>query len=210
MSERIAYNEMSRTASIRAAAFAVLLLALVPLSGCGAPPLATGYRTYSLTDQGIAHLSFEYPASFNVRQVQLYDENGYERMDLDGPYSRATRSRTSMWVVAQRYTNPISIGDMLGSAQAVASSLDSYQLLDRSTYYFNGITAEQFSYFYFASRTDYEKKILGFTPAPTVARQVFFIYGGLNWTVAVTGDQATAEADAPLFEHLLATLTMLP
>jgi hypothetical protein len=187
----------------------VPLLAVAVLTACSGP-VPTGYRTYSLPDKGIAHLSFEYPASFNVRQVQLYDDSDYERMDIDGPYSRQTRDRTTMWVVAQRYTSPITVGDLVDSAQAVASGLAGYRLLERGPFYFNGITAEQFSYFYYAARSEYERKILGFTPAPTVARQIYFSLDGLQWTIAMTADEATVDADTPGFEHLLQTFTLLP
>jgi uncharacterized membrane protein len=195
-------------ASTLMAGMVVFALSMVASCGAAAPP--TGWRTYSLTDKGIAHLSFEYPATFNITQVQLYDDTGYERMDLEGPYSRQTRDRTTTWVVAQRYTPMLSVGDLLQSALTVAGGLSGYRLIDRSTYYFNGITAEQITYFYYASRTDYERKILGLTPAPTVTRQVYFIANGLNWTVAMSADQSRVEADTPGFEHMLATFTLLP
>jgi hypothetical protein len=195
--------------SLLNATAAACLFAALTLASCSTP-VPTGYRTYSLPDKGIAHLSFEYPASFNVRQVQLYDDTGYERMDIDGPYSRQTRDRATMWVVAQRYTSPISVGDLIASAQAVAGGLSGYKLLDRSPFYFNGITAEQFSYFYYAPRSDYERKILGFTPAPTVSRQIYFSLNGLEWTIAMTTDEARLDVDNPGFEHLLQTFTLLP
>ena len=194
--------------------FTGLLLSLVLAGSSFLPacdqPMATGYRTYALPDKGMAHLSFEYPAAFNVRQVQLFDDSGIERIDLDGPYSRKYRDRTTMWVVAQRFDASITIGDMIQAAMSVTGGLSGYRLIDRSTTNVNGITAEQFSYFYYASRTEYEKNILGFEPAPTVTRQVYFSYNNLQWTVAMTADENTVEADTPGFEHFLQTLTMLP
>ena len=161
-------------------------------------------------DKGIAHLCFEYPSSFNIRLVQLYDNTGYERIDIDGPYSRQHRDRTTMWVEAQRFTLPITIGFLIENAVSVASGHEGYRLLDRSPFYFSGITAEQFTYFYYATRSDYERKILGFSPAPTVTRQIYFSYNGLQWTIAMSAYQSTVDMDTPGFEHLLSTLTMLP
>jgi len=188
----------------------IMLLAGIVISGSCRQALPTGYRTYSLPDKGIAHLSFDYPASFNVRQVELYDDTGYERMDIDGPFSRTTRDRTTMWVVAQRYSTPITIADLVQNSVGVAQGLSGYVQKDRSTISFNGITAEQFAYFYYSTRTDYETKILGLTPAPTVTREIFFSYGGLDWTIGITADENSASSDTPGFEHLLNSLVMLP
>lgn len=189
---------------------AVLSLAsLSILTSCGGP-VPTGYRTYSLPDKGIAHLSFEYPAAFNVTEVQLLDSDGYERMDIDGPFSRLTRSRTTMWVVAQKYAESVSIGDLIASAESVAKGFDGYRLIDRSVKSINGITAEQYTYFYYSARSDYETRIVGLEPVPTVTRQLYFTYGGLQWTVAMSADESTVEADNISFERLLETLTMLP
>jgi len=188
----------------------ILLLAGIVMSGSCRQALPTGYRTYSLPDKGISHLSFEYPASFNVRQVELYDDTGYERMDIDGPFSRTTRDRITIWVVAQRYSTPITIADLVQNSVGVAQGLSGYVQKDRSTISFNGITAEQYAYFYYSTRTDYETKILGFTPAPTVTREVFFSYANLDWTIGMTADENSASSDTPGFEHLLNSLVMLP
>jgi hypothetical protein len=142
--------------------------------------------------------------------VQLYNETGYERMDIDGPFSSQTRDRTTMWVVAQRYSTPITIADLILNSVSVASGLPGYAQRDRSTTSVNGINAEQYIYFYDSKRTDYETKILGFKAAPTVTREVFFSYGGLQWTVGMTADEGTLDRDTPGFEHLLKTLVMLP
>ncbi len=190
--------------------FGVLGLAGIAMVCSCQQELPTGFRTYSLPDKGIAHLSFDYPASFNVRQVELYDDTGYERMDIDGPFSRTTRGRTTMWVVAQRYSTPLTIADLVQNAVSVAQGLPGYALKDRSTISLNGITAEQYIYFYYSARTDYEKKVLGFTPAPTVTREVFFSYGDLEWTIGMTADENSAATDTTGFEHLLNSLVMLP
>jgi hypothetical protein len=42
-----------------------------------------------------------------------------------------------------------------------------------------------------------------------ITRELFFTYGGLQWTVAMSADESTVDADTPGFEHLLQTLTML-
>jgi hypothetical protein len=188
---------------------ALTLSVLAILASCG-QPVATGYRTYSLPDKGIAHLSFEYPASYNVSQVELYDDTGYERMDIDGPYSRENRDRTTMWVVAQRYSTPITVADLVENAVAVASGLPGYREIDMSNTSVNSMAAQQYTYFYYATRSSYEINILGFKPAPTVTREIFFTHNGLQWTVAMSADQSTVDADTPGFEHLLQTLTMLP
>ena len=173
-------------------------------------PVATGYRTYSLPDKGIAHLSFEYPAAFNVRLVQLFDDTGLERMDIDSPYSRQYHDRTTTWVVAQRYTSAISIDDLIQNSISTDSSLPGYIQLNRSTTSVNGLPAEQYVYSFYSTRSDYEIKVLGLTPSPMVTREVFFTYNGLQWTVGVSADERTVDADTAGFEHLLQTLTMLP
>ena len=188
---------------------AFILACALFVAGCS-QPTATGYRIYSLPDQGIAHLSFEYPASFNVSQVQLFDDTGYERMDIVGPYSRQNYNRTTMWVVAQRFPESVTVGALVETALGVAEGLAGYRLIDRSTTGFNGITAEQIIYFYYAQRTDYEKNVLGLSPVPTVTRQLHFSAEGLQWTVAMSADENTVDADTPGFEYLLQTLTMLP
>lgn len=190
--------------------FGVLALACIAMLCSCQQELPTGYRTYSLPDKGIAHLSFDYPASFNVRQVQLFDDTGYERMDIDGPFSRTTRDRTTMWVVAQRYSTPLTIADLVQNSVSVAQGLPGYTLKDRSAISFNGISAEQYIYFYYSSRTDYEKNILGLTPAPTITREVFFSYGGLSWTIGMTANENSVATDTAGFEHLLNSLLMLP
>ncbi len=173
-------------------------------------PVATGYRTYSLPDKGIAHLSFEYPAAFYVRLVQLFDETGFERMDIDGPYSRQNRNRTTMWVVAQRYSTPITVGDLIQNSVSAASGLPGYKQIDRSATNVNGITAEQYVYFFYSTRSDYEIKVLGLKPSPMVTREVFFIYSGMQWTVGMSADERIVDTETTGFEHLLQTLTMLP
>ncbi len=179
------------------------------LSSCGAP-IATGYRTYSLTDQGIAHLSFEYPADFNVRLVQLYDDTGYERIDIDGPFSRKLRSRATIWVVVQRKAAGTTLADRVQNAIDIASPLPGYRLIEKSSASVNGIAAEQFIYFYINPRSDYESRIIGLEPLPLITREVFFISGGLYWTLAMSTHESSVEADTPGFEHLIQTLAILP
>jgi hypothetical protein len=200
---------MKRTFRVICLTLALTLAGLFFLPACNLP-VPSGYRTYSLPDKGIAHLSLEYPAAFNVRQVQLYDETGYERIDIDGPYSRQNRDRTTMWVVAQRFTTPVTIGNLIQSSMGVAGGLSGYRLIDRSTISVDGITAEQYIYFYYSQRSAYEINILGFKPAPMVTREIFFTFSGLQWTVAMSADESTVDADTVGFEQLLQTLTMLP
>ena len=200
---------MTRTLRFLSLPLALILAGLSILSACS-QSATTGYRTYSLPDKGIAHLSLEYPAAFNVSQVQLFDDTGYERIDIDGPYSRENRDRTTIWVVAQRYTTPITVADLLESSIGVASGLSGYRLIDRSSTSVNGITAEQFIYFYYSQRSDYEKNILGFAPAPMVWREIFFSCNYLQWTAGMSADESTVDADTTGFDHLLQTLTMLP
>ena len=179
------------------------------LAACG-QPVPTGYKTYSLPDKGIAHLSFEYPAAFYVRLVQLLDDTGFERMDIDGPYSRQNRDRTTMWVEARRYSTPITVNDLIQNSISAASWLSGYRQIDRSTTNVNGLSAEQHAYFFYSTRSDYEIKVLGLKPSPMVTREVFFTYNGLQWTVGMSADERTVDTETPGFEHLLQTLTMLP
>ncbi|MGA3094253.1 MAG: hypothetical protein ABSD79_02565 [Dehalococcoidales bacterium] len=173
-------------------------------------PTPTGYRTYSLPDKGIAHLSFEYPAAFNVSLVQLFDDTGFERMDSDGPYSRQYHDRTTMWVVAQRYPSTITVDNLIQNSISTDSGLPGYKQIDRSTTNVNGLTAEQYVYFFYATRSDYENRVIGLKPSPMIIREVFFTYSGLQWTVGMSADERTVDADTTGFEHLLQTLTMLP
>jgi len=173
-------------------------------------PVPTGYETYTLNDKGISHFSFDYPARFIVRQVQFLDNPSFERVDLDGPYSKQTRDRTTIWVVAQQYPAATTVADLLQSSLTTASGLPGYQLLDRSLTTAGGITAEQIVYFYYSQRSDYETRVLGFKPAPTVTREVFFSYNNLFWTMGMSSDQSTADSDALDFERVLQTLQMLP
>jgi hypothetical protein len=173
-------------------------------------PIHTGYRTYSLPDKGIAHLSFEYPAAFNIRLVQLFDDTGFERMDIDGPYSRQYHDRTTLWVEAQRYTSAITVDDLIQKSIGTDSGLPGYKQISRSTSSVNGLTAEQYVYSFYSTRSDYEIKVLGLTPSPMVTREVFFTYNGLQWTVGMSSDERTADADTTGFEHLLQSLTLLP
>jgi hypothetical protein len=173
-------------------------------------PTPTGYRTYSLPDKGIAHLSFEYPAAFNVRLVQLFDDTGLERMDIDGPYSRQYHDRATMWVVAQRYPFTTTVDDLIQNSISTDSGLSGYKQIDRSTSNVNGLTAEQYVYSFYSTRSDYETRVLGFTPSPMVTREVLFTYNSLQWTVGMSADERTVDADTAGFDHLLQTLTMLP
>lgn len=190
--------------------FLALIIGGTSLSASCNQPVPTGYKTYSLPDKGIAHLSFEYPAAFYVRLVQLLDETGFERMDLDGPYSRQNRSRTTMWVEAHRYSTFITASDLIHNSISTASGLSGYRQIDRSSISVTGISAEQHTYFSYSKRSDYETKVLGLAPSPMVTREVFFTYGGLQWTVGMSAHERTVDADTPGFEQLLQTLTMLP
>ena len=188
----------------------VFILGCMSLFASCNQPTPTGYRTYSLPDKGIAHLSFEYPADFNVRLVQLFDDTGFERMDIDGPYSRQYHDRATMWVEAQRYTSAITVDDFIQKSIGTDSGLPGYKQLNRSTTSVNGLTAEQYVYSFYSTRSDYEIKVLRLTPSPMVTREVFFTYNGLQWMVGMSADERTVDADTPGFEHLLQTLTMLP
>jgi hypothetical protein len=186
-----------------------VLAGLSMLTSCG-HIIPTGYRTYSLPDNGVSRFSFDYPARFNIRQEQLRDNPGFERVDLDGPYSRQARDRTTIWVVAQHWYVAATVADRLQAALTAAKGLPGYLLMDRSAVTAGGIPAEQIVYFYYSSRTDYETKVLGFKPSPTVTRQVFFTYNNLFWTVGMRSCQDTADSGAMDFEHVLQTLQMLP
>jgi len=190
--------------------FLVLILGGMSIFASCNQPAPTGYKTYSLPDKGIAHLSFEYPAAFYVRLVQLLDDTGFERMDIDGPYSQQNRDRTTMWVVAQRYPISIAIDNIIQNSISAASGLSGYRQIDRSTTNVNGLTAEQHIYFFYSTRSDYDIKVLGLKPSPMVTREVFFTYNGLQWTVGMSADERIVDAETAGFEHLLQTLTMLP
>jgi hypothetical protein len=189
--------------------FLPFLGGMLVFAACG-QPIPTGYDTYTLPDKGIAHLSFEYPAAFYVKQVQLFDDTGFERMDIEGPYSRKYRDRTTMWVVAQRSPSNTTVSELVQNSANTASGLPGYRLIERSPININGIAAEQHIYFYFTTRSDYEKKVLGFAPASMVTREVFFALNDLQWTVGMSADENTVKTDTIGFEHLLQTLTMLP
>ena len=200
---------MPKTLRISNLLLVFILGSMLIFASCN-QPTPTGYRTYSLPDKGIAHLSFEYPAAFNVRLVQLFDDTGFERMDIDGQYSRQNHDRTTMWVVAQRYSYAITVDDLIQNSISTDSGLPGYKQINRSTTNVNGLTAEQYVYFFYSTRSDYETKVLGLTPSPVVTREVFFTYNGLQWTVGMSADERTVDADTTGFEHLLQTLTMLP
>ena len=179
---------------------------LFPATACGGPAF-TGYQTYTL-EEGVGHMSIEYPSHFRVTLVQLLKEENYTMVDIYGPMNRKVRARTRLWVTVTR-TQVLDAGAALAESLLVARSLSGYRFIEQKIITVDGFEAEQVVYFYYAARSDYETRLLKLTPAPTVARYVFFVNNGVSWTVAMTSYETTAEADGVYFQHLLETLQVL-
>jgi hypothetical protein len=179
---------------------------LLPAGACGAPTF-TGYRTYTL-EEGVGHMSIEYPSHFNVTLVQLLKEENYTMVDIYGPMDRRVRARTRVWVTVS-ITQVQDAGAALAASMLVARSLSGYRFIEQEKLVIDGFEAEQVAYFYYAGRTDYETKLLKLSPTPTVARYAFFVNNGVGWTVAMTSYETTADTDAVYFAHLLETLMVL-
>jgi hypothetical protein len=177
-------------------------------TACG-KTVPTGYFIYTL-QQGVRHFSIEYPAHFNVTTVQLLEAEKYTMVDIYGPFMKKERVRTRIWVtVSQKESQPQDAITALDATLSIARTLPGYNMMERNTLNVNGIKAEQVEYFYYASRSDYEVNILKLEVAPTVAREVCFLYGGAIWTMSMTSYEATVEADKLYFEHLLETFKVL-
>ncbi len=179
---------------------------LLPAGACGTPTF-TGYRTYTL-EEGVGHMSIEYPSHFNVTLVQLLKEENYTMVDIYGPMNRKVRARTRIWVTVS-LTQTQDAGAALAEAMLVARTLSGYRFIEQGKLVIDGFEAEQVSYFYYATRTDYETRLLRLSPAPMVARYAFFVNNGVGWTVAMTSYETTAATDAAYYENLLNTLMVL-
>jgi hypothetical protein len=122
--------------------------------------------------------------------------------------NRKVRARTRIWVTVS-LTQTQDAGAALAEAMLVARSLSGFRFIEQGKLEIDGFEAEQVAYFYHATRTDYETRLLRLSPAPMVARYAFFNNNGVGWTIAMTSYETTADADAVYFEHLLETLVVL-
>ena len=185
----------------------IIILLVVP--GCSNPE-RTGYRVYTL-EEGVAHMYIEYPAFMDITLVTLLKEENYTMVDIYSPMMRKERFKTRIWVTASRNENaPQDSGVPASESLVVGRTMPGYRFIEQFSLNISGFPAEEIAYFYYTSRTDYERDFLKLAPAPTVARYAYFINGQDVWTIGMTSFETTAETDRGYFEHLVETLKVLP
>ena len=195
---------LSRPVRLLAAACLCLFGAF---AGCPAP--ATGYQTYTL-EEGVGHLSFEHPARYGIKTVQLTEDESYTMVDAYGPVNREDRSRPRLWVTVTRANpGPPDAGAFLQSALDVAVSLPDFRFVERSPVTVDGATGEQVVYANTMFRSDYETRVLRLKPVTVLNRQVFVAHGESVWSISITVKESIAAAEMAEFERLLASFKFL-
>jgi hypothetical protein len=178
------------------------VLCITPLIATGCTQ-CNGYKQLTV-EEGIAHLSFEYPCNWEVGIIEIREDLGFTSITVLSPFSEEGDSFWTFSIISPYEDWPNAEAALEDSLSFWESEID-FEILDRSAVEVAGVRAEQVVFFCRVPR-DYP---LGAEPTPVVKRSLYFEYDGLIWMIGSSSDQAVAEADNVHFEHMLETFRIL-
>ena len=178
-------------------AFAMLLLFSVV--GC------SGYKKYTQRD-GIARFSFEYPKSYEESSAYSrsdYISVSFARWQNDGWLD----SSFMVGVYKSGWGDYQKASDLLDhDIQFGYDSKEDYQILERSPISIDSIKGELLISSYTPGES-HESDLK--EPTLLINRTVYFDYKGLIWEINMISIEKVAEADEPIWEHLIVTFKIL-
>jgi hypothetical protein len=178
---------------------ALALLLLLSVAGC------YGYKKYTQRD-GIAHFSFEYSEDYKESYIDLlpaYTSVGYDRWQNDGWFDSGFRVGVykSGWGDYQKASDLLDHDIQFGY-----DSKEDYQILERSPISIDSIKGELLISSYTPGES-HESDLK--EPTLLINRTVYFDYKGLIWEINMISIEKVAEADEPIWEHLIETFKIL-
>jgi hypothetical protein len=178
---------------------ALATLLLFSLAGC------YGYKKYTQRD-GIAHFSFEYSEDYKESYIDLlpaYTSVGYDRWQNDGWFDSGFRVGVykSGWGDYQKASDLLDHDIQFGY-----DSKEDYQILERSPISIDSIKGELLISSYTPGES-HESDLK--EPTLLINRTVYFDYKGLIWEINMISIEKVAEADEPIWEHLIETFKIL-
>ena len=178
---------------------ALALLLLLSVAGC------YGYKKYTQRD-GIAHFSFEYSEDYKESYIDLlpaYTSVGYDRWQNDGWFDSGFYVR----VFETGWNDYKDATDLLEkNTQRLSDSYKDYQILERSSVTVDNIKGEKLISSYTPGES-HESDLK--EPTLLINRRVYFDYEGLVWEIMMISIEKVAEADEPIWEHLIETFKIL-
>ena len=186
----------------------LLFIMLVPVIGCTSG--TNGYKQLRV-DKGIAHFYLEYPHEWKVRVVEI--EQDYTEVEIDAPslvrdYARIRSTDWYLFITTTEDKWPNAKAALEDDLSFRKERFNNFKLLDRSSIELSGVTGEQVIYFYKTAIQGPPDEPAGGLE-PTIARDMYFDYGGLVWNIAVISNQEVADTHKIHFEHMLETFQFL-
>ena len=190
--------------------FLSFLLIISGVISVSCTPCNDGYKQYHI-EKGIVNFSFDYPCSYD--EVGLEVDDDFTLITLNGPYHKDLEDFTliSIFVVDSDDPDFLKPERRLNNAISLYETFLDYRLIERSSVNVAGIEGQQILYFYNKERPEIGDAgyIPGAGPAPTIAREIYFIDKGRLWNITIFSNDSTSEADMADFEHMLETFTIL-
>jgi hypothetical protein len=188
-----------------------LLLLLLFFTGCG-PGYSTtagspGYTEMTIK-RGIARFSFEYPSHYKIGKVEIRNDYDYINVIVYGqsPGEEAHNPFISIFVdtTGESMQN---IQDAIDVSLSTVSTFPYFHFLERSPVKVtaDSIPGERVTY----SWADYPSIAPDTKPIHYKSSITFFEHGSRIWSVLITSNICTAEADEPVYNHILQTFKIL-
>ena len=199
---------MNKKRTITLCCIILALLCFITSMMAGCESSSDGYKELCV-DKGIAHFSFEYPANWKVKDIEI--EDNYidiliaapylVREDKDNKYIRSTI--WSFFIMMPNGEHP--------DAKTVANNelifwkerFDA-KILEFSTIELYGVIADKFVISYGAA-VEYPWE----EPEPTIHKEIYLDHDGLIWNIAAISNQEVVDKDDIHFLHMLETFKFL-
>ncbi len=179
----------------------LLAILIISLLSCGE------YQTFTIK-RGIAHFSFEYPARYGGKQVEVRNdpESKYTSVGLSwGPPERLWRA-SNIDIFVQGHDSANAEAD-LERLLSIESNMLDFKLIQRYSVTVSGV--EGYGIYY--SKTEPPGGGYGppGVPRPYISRAICFDYGGLIWSIWFQYDEATKDLGEAAYEHVIKTFKIL-
>jgi len=206
------FNKERHDNALRRLLVAVILLALAASCiSCTSP----GYEKFTLRE-GISHFSFEYPENYEERLVRTESEytdvkfqhylsgdfiSGDDRTDSLLGVSISEEGRLDIWASAEIALE--------WTVSYLREAYEDFQVLKRSEININGVKGEMLVCSYTPTEAPEDYDPFWWGPSLLLRRHVYFDYDGFIWEIWMVSHENRAEADEPVWEHLIGTFRIL-
>ncbi len=178
-------------------------LLVVTLNGC------SEYQTFTIK-RGIAHFSFEYPARYGGKQVEVRNdpESKYTNIGLSWSPPNLLWRASDISVFMQPTTSANAEVE-LEERLTLESKMSDFKPLERYPVTISGLQGYGATFSWISPPMGLGHGPPGGEPRPIISRLVYFDYDGLIWNIYIGYDEATKDLGEAAYEHVIKTFKIL-